>query len=74
MSSGQPAMRLPERWEYRVSVMGVGGLFGPAIDGDELSAYLNRVGDEGWELVSIVDLNRMQGKTAGLLLTLKRRR
>ncbi|HMQ34945.1 MAG TPA: DUF4177 domain-containing protein [Chloroflexaceae bacterium] len=71
-----PTTRLgdgPARWEYKVSVMEVGGLFGPRVDGDALAAYLNEAGDEGWELVAMVDLNAGQGMTRGLLLTLKRR-
>lgn len=75
-SVGVPTTRLsgkPERWEYRVSLIGVGGLLGPALDGEGLTTYLNAVGDDGWELVSIVDLNNAQGRTAGLLITLKRR-
>jgi hypothetical protein len=76
-SEGIPTTRLggsAERWEYRVSVMEVGGLFAPVVNGDALATYLNQAGDEGWELVAMVDLAAGQGMTRGLLLTLKRRR
>ncbi|GAB4440503.1 MAG: hypothetical protein OHK0015_36570 [Chloroflexi bacterium OHK40] len=63
-----------ERWEYRVALIGVGGFLGPALDGDALTTYLNEAGDDGWEFVSLVDLNLTQGRTAGLLVILKRRK
>jgi hypothetical protein len=76
-SEGTPAPGLArgrERWEYRVSVIGVGGFFRPALNGDALTSYLNEAGGDGWELVGLVDINRLQGGTAGLLISLKRRK
>jgi hypothetical protein len=39
---------------------------------NEVGEYLNGAGDEGWELVSMVDINRGQGNTSALLAILKR--
>lgn len=77
MSSAElPTVRLSDqtRWEYRVASINVGGLFGPAVDVNELATYLNGSGDDGWELISVEDLNRNSGATVELLLIFKRPR
>lgn len=74
-SAGMPTVRLGDshtRWEYRVALLNVSGLFGPNVDVNEIGQYLNGAGDEGWELASVVDINRGQGATAALLAILKR--
>lgn len=76
-SAGMPTVRLPgphDRWEYRVIALNVTGFFGPSVDINQLGEYLNDAGDDGWELVTIVDLNRGNGATAELLGVLKRLR
>ena len=76
-SAGMPTVPLTDptmRWEYRVALLNVTGWFGPNIDVDQLGQYLNAAGDEGFELVSVVDINRGQGVTEGLLARLKRPR
>ncbi len=52
-SAGMPTVRLAQpstRWEYRVAQINVTGLFGPSVDVDQLGAYLNQAGNDGWEL------------------------
>ena len=74
-SEGMPTVRLsvpPVRWEYRVGLIDVSGLFNPNIDVDELGQYFNGVRDEGWELVTVLDVNRGNGATSALLAILKR--
>ena len=76
-SEGMPTVRLsvpPVRWEYRVGLIDVSGLFNPNINVDEIGQYFNSVGDEGWELVTVVDVNRGNGATSALLAILKRQR
>jgi hypothetical protein len=76
-SEGQTTMRLGgpnERWEYRVMAMGIDGFFGPNIDIDQLRQYLDQAGDDGWELVNIVPINRGEGRTGELMGILKRKR
>ena len=76
-SAGMPTVRLSQpgvRWEYRVAQINVTGFFGPTIDVDQLGEYLNQAGNDGWELVSMVDVNRGNGATSELIITLKRPR
>jgi hypothetical protein len=77
-SAGQPTVRLgPTRpqWEYHVLAMDVDStFFGPNVDVDALGAALNRLGQDGWELVGTVDINRHQGITKELVLLFKRLR
>lgn len=74
-SAGMPTTRLSQpivRWEYRVMALQVGGLFAPNVDLDQLGNYLNGAGDEGWELVTVVDINHGQGRTVELVGIMKR--
>ena len=48
--------------------------FGPNVDVDALGAALNRLGQDGWELVGTVDVNRHQGSTHEIVLLFKRLR
>ncbi|HZG65784.1 MAG TPA: DUF4177 domain-containing protein [Herpetosiphonaceae bacterium] len=76
-SEGMPTVRLSGsyvRWEYRVALIDVSGLFNPNINVDEIGQYFNGIGDEGWELVTVVDVNRGNGATSALLAILKRQR
>ena len=76
-SEGQPTIRLAndrDRWDYRVMLMGVEGFFGPKVDLDELGNYLDKAGNSGWELITVVPITRGEGRTAELMGILKRRR
>ncbi len=76
-SEGLPTVRLSDpgiRWEYRVTLVPVTGLFAPNLDVDELGEYLNARGDEGWELVTAELINRGSEMAADLLAILKRPR
>ncbi len=39
---------------------------------DELTARLNELGAEGWELVSVFDTSMLQGRTRDVVAVLKR--
>lgn len=74
-SAGMPTTRLlplPVRREYRVMTLSVEGFFGPNVDLDSLGSYLNDAGDEGWERVTVANINRGQGTTTKLLAIMKR--
>ena len=60
------------RWEYLTAHIDVSGFFGPSIDVHQLAADFNGFGKDGWELVSVVDVNRGQGRTSALLAVFKR--
>ena len=61
------------RWEYKVlKVSATGFWVSGKVDQDELERELNRLGVEGWELVSAFDTSGGQGYTRDVFLTLKR--
>ncbi|HYR10253.1 MAG TPA: DUF4177 domain-containing protein [Longimicrobium sp.] len=45
---------------------------GPRVDPAEISGNLNHRGGEGWELVSMIDVNAGQGGTCDLVAVFKR--
>ncbi len=47
------------RWEYTTITMEASGWMGGIIDGTELTARLNQLGAQGWELVSMLTTNMM---------------
>lgn len=51
---------------------GHGGWFGTDFRVGDLEAGLNGFGAEGWELVSVFDVNLGDGRTAGIVAVLKR--
>ena len=63
-------------WEYHTAMfdftgeafISQGGLF----NADKFNLELNRLGWEGWELVSVNDTNRMQGATKYIVAVFKR--
>jgi hypothetical protein len=62
-------------WEYEVYVAQVGkeGLFVfPQLDPAQFKAALNYYGAQGWELVSIFDVNMLQGGSKQVVATFKR--
>src|SRR5690242_436690 len=64
------------RWEYRTLAFNVArGFFpfssGGQVEGDEISGALNRLGAEGWELVSAFDTNDVSGQTKMVVCILK---
>lgn len=76
-SEGAPTTRLGaqrQRWDYLVMKMDIDGFFGPQLDIDELRAYLDNAGEDGWELISVLPITRGEGRTANLVGILKRPR
>ncbi|NEU66132.1 DUF4177 domain-containing protein [Spirosoma agri] len=64
-----------KKFEYRVLDVAAGGGFwtgGGAIDVQELTDKLNELGQQGWEVVSSVDLNMTQGQSRAIIVMLKR--
>jgi hypothetical protein len=75
-SEGMPTVRLDGgmiQWEYRVAHIPSDGIFGAIFDVDEIGEYLNGVGLEGWELVSLAPIQNNE-TTNGLIAVLKRQR
>ena len=63
-----------QRWEYRTLQLDLEGWFRPSVDVAQTNATLDALGHEGWELVSVLDLNRGHGHSTALVAFLKRAR
>ncbi len=63
--------------KYQYTVLKIAGeqnLFsmGGKVDAEKLALELNRLGREGWELVSAFDTNMSAGQTRDVILILKK--
>lgn len=54
------------RWEYKTLHFTKRSFFSGAINTESLELQLNDLGREGWELVSLAQVNHMQGIIAVL--------
>jgi Domain of unknown function (DUF4177) len=63
-----------QRWEYHAEVIthGLMGRHRDEIDLDELMATMNRLGDDGWELVRLLPDQHFHGEKDGHLMVFKR--
>jgi hypothetical protein len=62
----------PVKWEYRTVTLDVEGIFNIRVDGGQLTEEFNLLGREGWELVSMFDLNRGHGRSSSVVAVFKR--
>ena len=62
----------PIKWEYHTLTLDVEGFINVRVDGDQLTQEFNLLGREGWELVSMFDLNRGHGRSTGVVAVFKR--
>ncbi|MCL6613719.1 MAG: DUF4177 domain-containing protein [Firmicutes bacterium] len=62
-----------ERWEYKTLQFGVKGLMGGILDLERFDGELNRMGNDGWELVTCFDTNCGQGASRFVLAVFKRK-
>lgn len=65
------------KWEYKtLKIEPDNGwselLTGGAVNAEAADAQMNRLGQEGWELVSALDTNEQEGRTRFVLLVFKR--
>lgn len=61
------------RWEYMtLTIPGKGLILGGKINAQALTEHLNKLGSQGWELVSAFDTNMRDGSTRDVLAILKR--
>jgi hypothetical protein len=61
------------RWEYLTVMFAATGFWlGGKLDGKAFNDELNKLGQEGWELVSVFDTNMEPGKTRDVIAVLKR--
>ena len=62
------------KWEYQTITFPSGGFLGGKLESDEFDAELNRLGRQGWELVSVMDTNQSSGATRFVVAVFKRPR
>ncbi|MDF2890428.1 MAG: hypothetical protein K0R80_795 [Clostridia bacterium] len=62
-----------ERWEYTTIKLQTTGFFGGKLDTDSFENELNRLGSEGWELVSCFDTSQSQGSSREVVAVFKRK-
>ena len=62
------------RYEYKVVAYDTKGFFGGKIDSGELESRLNRLGDEGWEMVSCTSSNQSYGSSKSIVCIFKRQK
>lgn len=61
------------RWQYTMLTVDVyRSVRGPHVDPRQISGNLNQLGSDGWELVSMIDVNAGQGATCDLVAVFKR--
>ena len=62
-----------ERWEYRTIKMQTKGFTGGILETQSFDAELNKLGSEGWELVSSFGTNQSYGQTREVIAVFKRK-
>ncbi len=60
--------------EYKVIEVKPGGFWGTKLEPADIEIQLNKLGEEGWELLNSLDTNEYQGGTKKLLFIFKRLR
>ncbi len=61
-----------KRFEYKTLKTREKGFWSGKVDTSELELYLNKLGFEGWELVSSFETNTYQGGTNEIVIIFKR--
>lgn len=61
-----------KRFEYKTLKTKEKGFWSGRLDTQELELYLNKLGFEGWEMVSSVETNTYQGGTNEIIFVFKR--
>jgi hypothetical protein len=61
------------KWEYTTVIFESAGLLvSNKLDGEKFNNRLNKLGEEGWELVSVFDVDVTGGSTQEVVAVLKR--
>ena len=61
------------KWEYTTVIFeSTGLLVSNKLDGEKFNNRLNKLGEEGWELVSVFDVDVTGGSTQEVVAVLKR--
>ncbi|SFL06156.1 protein of unknown function [Paenibacillus sp. 1_12] len=63
-----------EKWEYTIIKFGTEGYMGGIVDIAYFENKLNIMGEDGWELVSVVSANQHHGASREIVSVLKRKK
>lgn len=63
---------MKQQWEYKTVKVETHGFRGGILETDEFDELLNRMGQEGWELVSTFGTNRSDGVSREAIAVFKR--
>lgn len=61
-------------FEYKILKFNTTGLFGGKVNLEEIEVELNKLGAEGWELISTVASNEAYGTTKEIVYIFKRKK
>ncbi len=62
-----------QKWEYRtITIAATGWFVGGKVDFGIFTNEMNRLGEDGWELVSAFDTNMGRGETRDVVAVFKR--
>lgn len=61
-----------KKYEYKIFKTKPEGVWKTKVESDKLEAEINKMGSEGWELVSVMDTNMGHGHTNEIILFFKR--
>lgn len=61
-------------WEYKTIKLETHGIIGGILETEEFTNNLNRLGDQGWELVSCFTTNAGNGYSREAVAVFKRRK
>lgn len=62
-----------EKWEYKTTKIETTGFNGGILAQEDFENDLNRMGSQGWELVSCFDTSQAYGRTREVVAVFKRR-
>ncbi|WP_028668158.1 DUF4177 domain-containing protein [Runella zeae] len=60
------------KFEYKVIELKPGGFWGMKLDAADIEVQLNKMAQEGWELVNSLDMNVGHGATSKMFFIFKR--
>lgn len=63
---------IANRFAYKIVKFDATGFLGGKVDLEEMSREFDRLGAEGWELVTVFDTNSGHGQSKWIIATFKR--
>jgi Domain of unknown function (DUF4177) len=63
---------MKQQWEYKTVKVDTYGFLGGILDTNKFDSELNRLGQQGWELVSTFDTNMNNGVSREAIAVFKR--